>query len=88
MASLIRGIGNGFIGTYNTIRLGCEQISETSLWQKTGGIGVRCIRYSASFYPESLKHPFILGCGTGAATTILIGAGLKLYDKNKRSSSV
>jgi|GEM_PF-3955937 hypothetical protein len=86
MASLIRGIGNGFIGTYNTIVLGCDKFSQTTLWQKTGGIGVRCIRYGASFYPHSLRfNPITVEYGAGFTTAALIGAGLNLYEKRKKT---
>ena len=70
----IMGAGRGFV---NTVTLGAEKFSKSTLWQRTGGVAIPFFRDTAdAVYPTALRFRvfsketaggFLMAVGTGAA---------------------
>jgi len=68
----IMGAGRGFV---NTITLAGEKFSETTLWQRTGGVAVPFLQDAASYWPQPLQfRVFSKETAGGFALAMLVGA--------------
>lgn len=83
MASFLTGIQNSIIGTYNTLALGLDNVSKTTLWQKTGAVAMPYINRAADkCYPTSLRFkPFTKEFAAGSVCTIIFAICYAVYKK-------
>lgn len=78
MASILTGIRSTVAGTWNTMALACNKLSDTALWQKTGAVAMPYIRSGASYWPNALRFNPLTSVqfGAGVATAITTGAAI------------
>ncbi|MCP5503637.1 MAG: hypothetical protein H7A41_00625 [Chlamydiales bacterium] len=74
MAAFLRAIPGNIAGAgrsvINTFTLAGEQISNTPLWQRTGGVAVPHFRTAASYWPEPLRFK-VFSKETAAGTFVI-----------------
>ena len=62
-------------GVIDTLSLGCDKLSTTPLWQRTGGVALPYFRTAASYWPQPLRFNVISKeAAGGAISAVLVGA--------------
>jgi hypothetical protein len=77
MAAFLRAISDAGSGAINTITLASEKFSNTTLWQRTGGVALPHFKTVASYWPQPLRFNIISKeAAGGAISAVLVGAAI------------
>lgn len=64
-------------GALNTLSLGAEKFSNSSLWQNTAGLATPYFKSAAAYWPQPLRFNVISkDAAGGAILTVLFGAAV------------